>query len=178
MFEDKLPQGAPTSPYLFNMVVAQTHLPTILKKFGGDKPFIVTVYADNMTISTQDGIITEDTVEKMIETIESKTPFKVNRSKTRLSLAKHGSPKITGLSIGKKTLGTDVERTVPQFVTVPQKVQRRARGLLHQAIYNHELRAQALGMVAHLINVYMGKIRLPHQISKPYEQLLAVIKQQ
>lgn len=175
MFEDKLPQGAPTSPHLFNMVVAHQRLPTILEAFHGTNPFVVTVYADNITISTKDENISPETIEKIIGAIESKTPFKVNRDKTRLVLTKHGSPNITGLSIGRKMSGPNVAKLI---VTVPQEVQRRTRGLLHRAIYDHKLREQALGMAAYMLCVYRGKSRLPPQISRPYKQLLAAIKQQ
>ena len=167
-FEDKLPQGAPTSPYLFNLVVANQHLPKIAQLFQGKHPFTITVYADNMTISTQDKNITPSTTEKIIRAIESQTPFRVNRKKTRLSIAKKGSPKITGLSIGK--------RKSKMIVTVPGEVQKRARGLLHSAIFKPEIRSQALGMLSYLLNVYGGKSKLPAQIRRPYEKLLAVTK--
>ena len=169
-FEDKLPQGAPTSPHLFNLVVAHQQLPTIVRSFQRNNEFVITVYADNITVSVREGKISPGMVEKMISAIELQTPFHVNREKTRLALAKRGSPNITGLSVGKRTSGT--------IVTVPGSVQRRARGLLHSAIFNPQLRRQALGMIAYLLDVYGSESQLPAQIKVPYEKLLSTIKSQ
>lgn len=173
--DEKLPQGAPTSPCLFNLVVAHQRLPTIVQSFQQENMFTVTTYADNLTISVQKGDISDGTVEAMISAVEQQTPFRVNRRKTRLSHAYQGSPHITGLSIGSRTNPTGATET---FLTVPQEVQRRARGLLHRAIFEPHLRKEALGLAAHLLNVYGGKKRLPQQIDKPYQRLLETIQSQ
>jgi len=179
MFEDRLPQGAPTSPFLFNLVLARYRLPTIirgaLKPFRGEHLFVITVYADNITISSVDGEIPSEATDGVISAIESQTPFRINRRKTHYARIERGSPNITGLSIGRRTLGTAKERAI---ITVSRATQRRIRGLLHSAISKPELAETALGAVAYLLHVYGGKNKLPKQIRKPYQDLLAAQSQE
>jgi hypothetical protein len=168
-FEGRLPQGAPTSPHLFNMTVEAQQVPTIINKclenFKGKTPFVVTIYADNITISTKDTDISEEARSAVIDAINKETSFKIKSEKTRYWILSRGSKTITGLSIGLRAGKT--------FITVPQAVQRRARGLLHKAILNKEIRNQALGMIAFLTDVYGAN--LPRQIGIPHKQLLAAI---
>ena len=168
--EDKLPQGAPTSPHLFNMTVESQGVATLisscLDKFRVSEPFVVTIYADNITISTVAESIVEEARIAVIDAINSETSFRIKPEKTRYWVLKNGSGKITGLSIGVSCDGGT-------FVTIPQSLQKRARGLIHGAIFDKELRGPALGMVAFLRDVYGDN--LPGQIENPYSKLLAVI---
>lgn len=174
VFDNSLPQGAPTSPFLFNLVLLQYKLPVIIEEavklsFKSDileGEIKITLYADNITISSEKRELSMDVANNVIEAIEGKTPFRINSKKTHCTTIKHGSPRITGLSIGTK------KKT---FVTAPQRIQRRTRGLLHTAITHTRLRPEALGMVAYLMQIYGGKKHLPNQIRKPYEILLSVI---
>jgi len=168
-FEGKLPQGAPTSPHLFNMTVESQGVVSLVKRclegFKTAEPFVVTVYADNITISTAATDISEAVRTAVIEVVNGETSFRIKPEKTRYWVLKRGSGRVTGLSIGTKSGKT--------FVTIPQQLQRRTRGLLHSAIFDKKLRSQALGMVAFLRDVYGDT--LPNQIENPYQRLMSVI---
>ena len=197
MFENRLPQGAPTSPFLFNLVMVDCQMPGIVQRavnsfFGlwkSENKFAITIYADNITISSKDlnlsARTTNDTIStiesqtllkdlnlsagvanNIITAIESQTSFRINLSKVHCTSIKSRSPNITGLSIGKR------ESTI---VTVPRDFQRRTRGLLHLAIKKPDIRESAMGMVAYLTGVYGSTEALPRQIKSPYEILLAQI---
>lgn len=169
MFEDSLPQGAPTSPFLFNLVLAKLIgiIKKALKPFG---KFHISAYADNITISSTDKSIPRHVVEKVIVAVERKTSLRINRKKVHHICMENGSPNITGLSIGEKLSSTGRIKRTP---TVPEKMQRRARGMLHSAITNPKLAGKALGLAAYLLDVYGGIKKLPKQIREPYEKLLA-----
>ncbi|MEK7212783.1 MAG: hypothetical protein AAB686_03845, partial [Patescibacteria group bacterium] len=164
--------GAPTSPHMFNLVVVAQQTPTIIQQallpFQGSHPFIVTFYADNVTASTHDETIPEEARRKVIEAVELETPFRINPRKTRYTELRHGSPSVTGLSFGENGL------------TVPQRTQKKARGLMHSATLrlDPELRSQAMGWAAYLLNVYGGIDLLPMQIRDPYLRLMAVVRPQ
>ena len=172
MLENKLPQGAPTSPFLFNLVIADQRLPSIVlesaRSFLGeqDDSLKVTLYADNITISAKNRLLISDTaVGNIISNVEARTPFRVNRNKVFCNVIKYGSPNITGLAIG--------ERQGKRIATVSRATQRRIRGLLHAATTNPDLKETALGSVAYLLNVYGGRDNLPKQIRDPYDKILA-----
>ncbi|MEI7424573.1 MAG: reverse transcriptase domain-containing protein [Candidatus Staskawiczbacteria bacterium] len=173
-FENLLPQGTPTAPFLFNLVMVDCKLPTIVQEtvksfFNLENPedkFAITVYADNITISSKDLKLSNELSNNIILAIESKTPFYVNRSKVHCTSIKNRSPNITGLSIGKRE---------NKLVTVPRSLQRRARGFLHTAIKNPNFREPAIGISSYLINVYGNIEALPKQIRLPYENLMAQI---
>lgn len=112
----RLPQGAPTSPAIANLVFSRIDR-EIQAKLGSN--VIFTRYVDDLTFSlsknaaTKLGIKNAEDFRSMIqphlENALSSTSFKVNAKKTRVTKLKSGH-KITGLSVGKEkvnlTLGT------------------------------------------------------------------------
>lgn len=169
VFEGRLPQGAPTSPHLFNMTLEYQGVATLIKQrleeFHRPEPFIVTIYADNITISTVAESIPEEIRTAIADVISKETSFRIKPDKTNYWVLKNGSHEITGLSIGLKH--------GKPFATIPQVLQRRVRGLLNRALFSKELRSHALGMVAFLRHIYGGE--LPRQLAGPYEQLTAAM---
>lgn len=112
----RLPQGAPTSPAIANLVFSRIDR-DIQAKLGSN--IIFTRYVDDLTFSvsknasTKLGIKSAEDFRSMIqphlENALSSTSFTVNAKKTRATQLKSGH-KITGLSVGKEkvnlTLGT------------------------------------------------------------------------
>lgn len=170
VFDNLLPQGTPTAPFLFNLAIVDCQISTLVQKtldsFLPDNDSVITVYADNLTISSQKLTLSVDDAYCIISAIESQTSFHINRDKIHCTNIKNKSPIITGLSIGKR------ENTL---VTVSRGFQRRARGLCHSAIRNPDLVNPAKGTVAYLIGIYGSIENLPKQIRLPYENLLAQI---
>lgn len=122
---NKLPQGAPTSPIVSNMVCAR--LDSQLRLLAKEKHCTYTRYADDITFSTrltrfprdiayrgkEDSVL----VGKRLLMIVEGNDFKVNWKKVRLQ-HKNYSQEVTGL-------------TVNQFPNVDRKFVRKISSMLH-----------------------------------------------
>ena len=95
-----LPQGAPTSPILANMVCER--LDKRLMGLAIDLGLSYTRYADDITFSSNHDVYQADgTFMNRLELILNDEHFTINKSKTRLQ--KHGSrQEVTGLIVGEK----------------------------------------------------------------------------
>lgn len=135
-FEGKLPQGAPSSPIISNLVCRS--LDNQLLDFAKKHKLSYTRYADDITFSTNmkkfpegigqvaaDGILTLS--EELSEIIES-NDFRINSSKVRC-FSKNGRQEVTGLVVNRK-------------VNVRRIYIRRIRAMLH-AWKKYELEAAA-----------------------------------
>ncbi len=159
-FKGILPPGAPTSPFLFYLVLLEGGL---IEKFIKicDQRYFFSVYVDNFVISSKKPIPEKDK-EKIFEAM-THFGFTVNKKKTRYQDIRQGSPLITGLSLNPEK----------KKVILPKKEVRRMRGFIHKAIYNPDLRSKAVGMVASIFPVY--KEMPPPQIREAYYNLLLKI---
>ena len=131
-FRGRLPQGAPTSPHLLNMVVSHSGLldavervigeqkitsDYYLEEKGGGKKFFwddlvvspekaprvrFSFYSDDLTISSSKSIA-ERTIREIIRVIEDHGIFRVNRSKVLYFNARQAAPLVTGVRISTKT---------------------------------------------------------------------------
>lgn len=116
-FEGCLPQGAPTSPIITNLIcqILDNRLLKIAKQYKLD----YTRYADDLTFSTNDKTFVEHweefvcAVQKEIE----RAGFKINENKTRL-IYKDSQQKVTGLVVNEK-------------VNVAQEYFRRTKAMAH-----------------------------------------------
>lgn len=108
----KLPQGAPTSPYLANLVFDP--IDYILMEFAEKHDLVYTRYADDLTFSADFGL--EKLQEKIITLIEE-NGFQVNKKKTHI-MEKPYRKIITGL-----------------IVTDEVRVPKRFKKKLRQEIY-------------------------------------------
>ncbi|WIG40340.1 reverse transcriptase domain-containing protein [Bacillus toyonensis] len=111
---NSLPQGAPTSPILSNMVCFQ--LDKELQALAKQSQCIYTRYADDITLSTKRKVFPTTIayynneglhLGKKILTIIKKNGFEINHSKTRLS-NKHQHLGVTGITVNEKL---NVQRT-------------------------------------------------------------------
>jgi RNA-directed DNA polymerase len=126
--ENKLPQGAPTSPIISNMICGR--MDSQLKAFANQNGCFYTRYADDITLSTRQRIFPTE-IAFIEETEEQRTAvvspaltdlvenngFKINLSKTRL-LSRSDRQEVTGL-------------TVNRFVNVNRRYVRNIRGALN-----------------------------------------------
>jgi len=126
--DNEIPQGAPTSPIISNMICAK--LDSKLRKLAVKHACIYTRYADDITFSTYKpnfpttlaSIVSTDTGNELavgrdlIKIIES-NGFEVNHNKTRLQTSNHRQ-EVTGLITNK-------------FVNVNRKYIRQVRAMLH-----------------------------------------------
>ena len=96
-----LPQGAPTSPILTNMVCRNLDrsLNLLAKKYQA----VYTRYADDITFSSERNIFKEDSnfISEMRKIIETEQGFKINDEKTRLRSDKYRQ-EVTGLVVNER----------------------------------------------------------------------------
>ena len=116
-FEGCLPQGAPTSPIITNLIcqILDNRLLKLAKRYKLD----YTRYADDLTFSTNDKAFVERkdeflcAIQKEIE----RAGFKINEKKTRL-VYKDSQQKVTGLVVNQK-------------VNVAQDYYRKTKAMAH-----------------------------------------------
>ncbi|MDP2670903.1 MAG: reverse transcriptase family protein [bacterium] len=145
--EPRLPQGAPSSPVLFNFVCRD--LDRRLAIFADKMGAIYTRYADNIAISA-DGPITELEVRTLCRIVNEKTPFELNERKTKLmEISGHTNLQVLGVSIRDGEL------------RLPKRTRRRLRGALHTALTKGDV-ARAAGLLSLPRQIYGED--LPRQI--------------
>lgn len=120
LYNDHLPQGAPTSPMLANITCIRLdyRLAGLAKKIGAD----YTRYADDLTISGSESIIN---YIHIIRKIVEEEGFSVALPKLRIH--RRGSrQEVTGLTVNDK-------------VSVPRAIRRRIRAALHHVSNGEEV---------------------------------------
>lgn len=104
--EGSLPQGAPTSPILSNMIASR--LDSKLSRLAKESKCIYTRYADDITFSTSmksfpDAIVEQSAPviigKKLTEIIQSER-FELNQSKTRIA-SKYVCQRVTGIVVNR-----------------------------------------------------------------------------
>ena len=118
--EGKLPQGAPTSPIVSNMICAK--LDSNLQRFARELNCLYTRYADDMTFSSTSKyfareIVRNSEVMKSLVQIINNNGFEINEDKTRI-LSPTQRQSVTGL-------------VVNEGINVRRKLVREVRAMLH-----------------------------------------------
>lgn len=95
----RLPQGAPSSPLISNLVMIPTDI--FFSKFSG---YTYTRFADDITFSVnfKANIVTFDILKKSVSERLLARGFKINKSKTRFLKTYYGNVKVLGISVGTK----------------------------------------------------------------------------
>jgi RNA-directed DNA polymerase len=129
-FENRLPQGAPTSPVISNMICAKldSQLQRLAKKYG----CFYTRYADDITISSFRKILPSQIAAfsaipgkvilgREISGIINLNGFQINEEKTRLR-TNHRRQEVTGLVVNKKlNVKREYIRTIRVMLHVLEK---------------------------------------------------------
>lgn len=151
-----LPQGAPSSPILSNIVCER--LDWKLRKLARENNLIYTRYADDMTFSGMYNTFSSDSefIQKLYALIHEEN-FEINESKTSL-MTRGAHQEVTGLVISDK-------------VNVPRSYIREIRSLLYIwerygentasyrfALHNSNRKDKSLSEIGTLENVLLGKI--------------------
>ena len=107
-YQGKLPQGAPSSPYLLNIVLCYSDLLWKIHRFLWDNGILFsenevsrvlsTIYADDLTISSSEPI-SRSLINQLIDLIEQESPFKINRKKIAYFSRRRIAPLVTGLRL-------------------------------------------------------------------------------
>ena len=145
-FQNQLPQGAPTSPIVSNMV--SSRLDTRLQRLAQDYRCIYTRFADDITFSTTRADFPEDLASltnddqsqpvvvgaRLIQAIED-NGFRINQKKTRLQF-RDKRLEVTGLTVNK-------------FPNVQKKYVSQIRAMLHAWLKFGYAAAQAIFVAQH-----------------------------
>jgi len=97
-YKNSLPQGAPTSPIISNIVTQR--LDRKFAKFSMQKRIRYSRYADDLTFSTNKDIFNEDFISE-VEVIIKEENFKINSEKTRIQ-SSMDRQEVTGLVVNQK----------------------------------------------------------------------------
>jgi hypothetical protein len=157
-YKGVLPQGAPTSPFLFYIFLLETGI--FEKLYRINQNFKISCYVDGFVISSQKPIPGEMR-GKIIKTVEG-LRLKVNEKKIFYRDCRQGCPMITGLRIDGKGK-----------VSLPKRKIRKWRGIIHRAALETDpftkeyLRRKVEGFISSMRPIY-GE-NLPPQIEKPYQ---------
>ena len=121
-YKGTLPQGAPTSPLIANMIcnIMDIRILKIAKKYRLD----YTRYADDLTFSTNNKYFLND-YDKFLEDIKNiihRSGFELNSKKTRL-LFSNSRQEVTGLVVNKK-------------ISVPKEYYKNTRTMAHSLYKN------------------------------------------
>ena len=123
-YKGALPQGAPTSPILSNMICLR--LDGQLNRLAHDCRCSYTRYADDITFSTNEDIFSTSILasdspvrlsQKMIDIIETNNFFKINHYKTRI-MKNNDSKYIAGVKVNEK-------------LNISRKKYREVRAIIH-----------------------------------------------
>jgi len=136
-YKGKLTQGAPTSPYLANLVISWAGVADELDyycKLRETHRLLLSIYADDITISSATG--NRISVKDIIACIEKGGIFKINSKKTKLNHLRHKSHNITGMSIHAQCDSQGIEDA---WITLPKKKQKFYRGRIMRVVrFLHE----------------------------------------
>ncbi len=105
-----LPQGAPTSPTISNIVTQR--LDRKIAKYCKHRNIKYSRYADDLSFSANRPVLNEEFKNDIFAIIEKEEGFKVNRSKTRLRSSMNRQ-QVTGLVVNQKV---NVKRAYVQMV--------------------------------------------------------------
>jgi RNA-directed DNA polymerase len=116
-YQGTLPQGAPTSPALSNLVNYRfdVRLSNLVKKFGG----IYTRYADDITLSFPKFDTKHKIILKYVSQIIRSEGFQIQKKKRIRIQRSHQRQTVTGLIVNQK-------------VNLPRFLRRRIRAMEHQ----------------------------------------------
>ena len=114
----KLPQGAPTSPIISNLIfnIIDLKILKLAKKYR----LYYTRYADDMSFSTNNKVFKNEHLNFIQELSEllAKNGFKINQNKTRLEYSS-SKQEVTGLTVNNK-------------INASKKFIKRTRAMVHQ----------------------------------------------
>ncbi|MCX6712667.1 MAG: reverse transcriptase domain-containing protein, partial [Candidatus Vogelbacteria bacterium] len=180
LWKGHLPQGAPTSPYLINVVLTETGVLNRLYEEANWRDCIFTMYCDDMTITCP------FKPSRRFMTVLRKCLhgfFRINPEKTHVSSLRSQAHSITGLKLTRYARKEDIAWVRSNggqvHITLAQRKIKRMRAVLHRITpfllagkepIKEEDGASldvAKGYIAHLTQVFGEKSNFPSAIKEP-----------
>lgn len=181
MHRGRLPQGAPTSPYLLNLVLYVEGILIRIEEAcikAGTGLVNLSIYADDISITLFKNP-SRELVRDIIAAIEESGNLKVNRKKVRINSCKYLPHEITGVKV-------IVDKDGIIHATISQKRRNELRGMIHRVtmlMQEGKKITKAMdgftievikGHIAWLNMVYRGKI--PSDIRSVVESFRLVLQ--
>jgi len=152
--EGVLPQGAPTSPTITNIVCER--LDWRLTKLAQRYNLRYSRYADDITFSGMENIFHEDgNFVKELNGFISKEGFTINPDKTRLN-SKHQRQEVTGLTINDKTNVT--QKYVKQIRSMLNNWEKSGYDYAQGKFLEHYCPTKNIHGEHHIENIISGKL--------------------
>lgn len=156
LYRNRLPQGAPCSPYLLNLICFE--LDKKLLKISSDYNLVYTRYADDLWFSSQEPLILKEARSHIVETVK-KYGFIINREKVKYKTGAATVPKMLGINLVKGKM------------KIPRKSVENYRTKIHLAITNTEIPVEeVLGIISFVTMVEGNKI--PKRLRTPFKNFL------
>jgi RNA-directed DNA polymerase len=148
-----VPQGAITSPKISNIISAKTFGPQV-KAYCDGKGLTLTIYADDITVSSQDPNLNAGDVITALTNIVHENGFRVNTRKTKV-MRKYHRQYVCGVVVNEKT-------------NLIRKERLRLRAIVHNIkVYGPAHEAQKNNTtVDHFIDVLRGRLNWFKQLNK------------
>lgn len=156
-YKSFMPQGALTSPKLANMITALTFGPEV-KQYCDSKNLTVTVYADDITMSTTDAALDTSAVLSEVIRIVRSNGFLVNFKKTKV-MRKTQRQYVCGVVVNQKT-------------NLIRKERNKLRAIVHNVTRNGlEVEATKNGMTPDKFSSHVtGRINWLKQLNQDLGQ--------
>lgn len=153
-FKAFMPQGALTSPKLANLITALTFGP-ILKSYCDANNLTLSVYADDVTVSSNNPALNVGEVLAVIREAITSTGFRVNHQKTKVMKANRRQY-VCGVVVNKKT-------------NLLKRERQRLRAIVHNiGVHGLETEAQKSGLEPGLFASHIaGKLNWMQQLNGP-----------
>jgi len=193
-YDGVLPQGAPTSGFLFNLIFSRCRVLSRIKELLSSKniSFTFSVYADDLVIGFTNKP-SKSLVKSITKLIKNSNIFKVNFEKTKIFDRASIAPTITGFRLirrpaTKEEIEEDIKAFIPgakkrkekggewivDRISLPKKVQKKIRGLIHYATMNEvedEVHSKINGYIGYVCQAYGNSFKnMPNQLSVPIQQ--------
>lgn len=153
MFDGSLPQGAPTSNAIWNLVCDD--LDVVLERFASDRSLVYTRYVDELVFSHSRHLSSELRLAIRLKVREA--GFVLNPRKSRYCHSRHGALPITGISVSDGRL------------RLAKRKRENLRAFLHRAAHDQTIsREQIEGRLGEVRLVYG---RLPTRLKRAYENV-------
>ncbi|XLQ20743.1 MAG: reverse transcriptase family protein [Candidatus Moraniibacteriota bacterium] len=181
-YKGRLTQGAPTSPYLTNLVISWSGIADNLDAYCRENKLHFSIYADDIVVSS----VNHEQISKrqIIKCVEANKIFRVNPKKTHLNNVRHRSHCITGIIVHTPIVGVDKCARL----TLSQKKQKFYRGRIWYATrflqQGYEPSIQNDGISVEQVRGYIAWIRhvcgghIPSSLQKPisyFEKITATL---
>jgi len=151
-----VPQGAPTSGLIANLVAHEAFDKRILRELANlDPRWVYTRYSDDLDISHPDKKSPEEAkaVIKMVEHAVTQSGFRMNEKKTKME-PRHKRQKVLGMVVNEK-------------VNIPRYEYMRTRALIHNCLidgFEKQVKRAGMKSVAGLKSHLSGKLAFFKQV--------------